>query len=132
MLQVFAEVASSKLGPYDLIGRLGGEEFAIVLTDTGREEALAVAERIRLAFEHAAANIDGRRFGGTVSIGMVAAEPGFIDVPALLGRADEALYCAKERGRNRVEIAQLKPAPDRARDLAESASPSRAAVQSAA
>jgi diguanylate cyclase (GGDEF)-like protein len=132
VLQVFAQVASSKLGPYDLIGRLGGEEFAIVLYDTGREEALAVAERIRLAFEDAAADIDGRRFGGTVSIGMVAAEPGFIDIPALLGRADEALYCAKERGRNRVEIAQLKPAPDRARELAESDSPSRAAVQSAA
>ena len=132
VLQVFAEVASSKLGPYDLIGRLGGEEFAVVLYDTGREEGFVVAERIRLAFEDAAANVDGRRVGGTVSIGMVAAEPGFIDIPALLGCADEALYCAKERGRNRVEIAQLKPAPDRARDLAEPAPPSRAAAQSAA
>jgi diguanylate cyclase (GGDEF)-like protein len=128
VLQMFAAVASAKLGPSDLIGRLGGEEFAIVLYDSGREKALAVAERIRLAFEDAAADIDGRPVGSTVSIGMVAAEAGLVDVPALLGRADEALYCAKERGRNRVEIALPEPVPDRVRDLAEPARPSRAAA----
>ena len=112
VLQVFAVVAS-KLGPNDLFGRLGGEEFAIVLYDAGREKGLAIAERIRLAFEDAAAEVDGRPVGGTVSIGMAISEPGLIDLPALLGRADEALYCAKERGRNRVEIASLKSAPER-------------------
>ena len=127
VLQMFAERASAKLGPCDLIGRLGGEEFAIVLHDSGREKALAVAERIRLAFEDAAADVDGRPIGGTVSIGMVVAEAGLIDVPALLGRADEALYCAKERGRNRVEMAP--PGPDRTRNLAEPARPSREAAQ---
>src|SRR6478609_4242493 len=50
VLQIFAEVASNKLGPYDLIGRLGGEEFAIVIYDSGRDKGLAIAERIRLAF----------------------------------------------------------------------------------
>jgi diguanylate cyclase (GGDEF)-like protein len=130
VLQVFAEVASAKLGPSDLIGRLGGEEFAIVLYDSGREKALAVAECIRLAFEDAAGHVDGRPVGTTVSIGMALAEAGFIDVPALLGRADEALYCAKERGRNRVEIAVSQAA--RARPLAEPARPRRAAAQGAA
>ena len=132
VLQMFAEVASATLGPSDLIGRLGGEEFAIVLYDSGREKALAVAECIRLAFEDAAADVDGRPVGGTVSIGMVAAQAGLADVPALLGRADEALYCAKERGRNRVEIALPEPVPNRVRDLAEPARPSRAVAQAVA
>jgi diguanylate cyclase (GGDEF)-like protein len=114
-LRLFAEVANAKLGPCDLIGRLGGEEFAILLCDSGREKALATAERIRLSFESAAAEVDGRPVCGTVSIGIVTAQADFIDLPALLARADEALYCAKERGRNRVELAQPQLAPDRSR-----------------
>jgi diguanylate cyclase (GGDEF)-like protein len=113
VLQVFAEVASSKLGPCDLIGRLGGEEFSIVLYDAGREKGLAIAERIRLTFENAAAAINGRPIGGTVSMGMVVSDDGVVDLPALLAQADEALYCAKERGRNRIELASLKLVLDR-------------------
>jgi diguanylate cyclase (GGDEF)-like protein len=128
-LRMFAEVASAKLGPCDLIGRLGGEEFAILLYDAGREKALATAERIRLAFEDAAAAVDSRPVHGTVSIGMVTAEAGLFDAPALLVRADEALYCAKERGRNRVEIAQPQLASGRLRELR---APARAAAQGAA
>jgi diguanylate cyclase (GGDEF)-like protein len=114
VLQVFSAVVASKLGPNDLFGRLGGEEFAVLLYDAGRENGHATAERIRLAYEEAAADVEGHPVGGTVSIGMAISEPGFIDLPALLGRADEALYCAKERGRNRVEIASLNSAPERA------------------
>jgi len=132
VLQMFAEVANAKLGPCDLIGRLGGEEFAIVLYDAGREKAQAIAECIRLGFEDAAADVEGRPIGGTVSIGMVVAETGLVDVPALLGRADEALYCAKERGRNRVEVALPQPVPDRARDLGEPVRRSRAAASGVA
>jgi diguanylate cyclase (GGDEF)-like protein len=128
-LRMFAEVASAKLGPCDLIGRLGGEEFAILLYDAGREKALATAERIRLAFEDAAAAVDDRPVHGTVSIGMVTAEAGLFDGPALLVRADEALYCAKERGRNRVEIAQPQLASERPLELR---APAQAAAQGAA
>lgn len=128
-LCMFAEVARAKIGPCDLIGRLGGEEFAIVLYDAGREKALATAERIRLAFETAAAEVDCRPVRSTVSIGMVTAEADFIDVPALLVRADEALYCAKERGRNRVEVAQPQLAPERPRELR---TPVRAVAKAAA
>jgi diguanylate cyclase (GGDEF)-like protein len=128
-LRMFADVVSAKLSPCDLIGRLGGEEFAILLHDAGREKALATGECIRLAFEHAAAMVDGRPVHGTVSIGMVTAEAGPFDAPALLVRADEALYCAKERGRNRVEIAQQQLAPGRPRGLR---APARAAAQGAA
>jgi diguanylate cyclase (GGDEF)-like protein len=114
VLRVFAEVASAKLGPCDLIGRLGGEEFSIVLYDAGRDKALATAERIRLSFETAAAEVSGRPVGGTVSMGMVVAENGLADLPALLVQADEALYCAKERGRNRIEMAPLELVLERA------------------
>ena len=78
------ETASGQAGPSDLIGRLGGEEFAILLHDAGREKGHAIAERMRLAFEERSRN-RGHPVGGTVSIGMVVAEPGFIDIPALLG-----------------------------------------------
>jgi predicted signal transduction protein with EAL and GGDEF domain len=73
--------------------------------------------------------VDGRPVHGTVSIGMVTTEAGLFDAPALLVRADEALYCAKERGRNRVEIAQPKLASERPRELR---APARAAAQGAA
>jgi diguanylate cyclase (GGDEF)-like protein len=134
VLQIFAETASAKLGPCDLIGRLGGEEFAIVLYDSGEEKGLAVAERIRLSFEDAAFEIDGRPIGGTVSMGMVVAESGLLDIPALLAQADEALYVAKETGRNRIEVASLQRVLDRAREaghqhvrpLARAAAPSAA------
>ena len=113
VLRVFADVASAKLGPNDLIGRLGGEEFAIVLYDSGHDKGLAIAERIRLAFETAAADVDGKEIGGTVSMGMVISEANLFDIPALLAQADEALYCAKERGRNRIEVASLDLALER-------------------
>jgi diguanylate cyclase (GGDEF)-like protein len=116
VLQVFAQAASSRLGDCDLIGRLGGEEFAIVLYDCGHDKGLAIAECIRMAFEDAAAGIDGRPIGGTVSMGMVIAEANLFDIPALLAQADEALYCAKERGRNRVEVASLQRVLERAKE----------------
>jgi diguanylate cyclase (GGDEF)-like protein len=123
VLQIFAEVASAKLGPRDFIGRLGGEEFALVLSDAGREKGLAIAERIRLSFETAGAAVDGHPIGATVSMGMVIAENGLRDVPSLLAQADEALYCAKERGRNRIEVAALNLTPESAQDDAPLAQP---------
>ena len=116
VLQVFAKTAAAKLGPYDMIGRLGGEEFAIVLYDAGRDRALAVAERIRLSFENEAMEFDGQEIGATVSMGMAICDDGAFDMSGLLAQADEALYCAKERGRNRVEVASLQMALDRAQE----------------
>jgi diguanylate cyclase (GGDEF)-like protein len=108
VLKIFAAAAGAKLGPDDLIGRLGGEEFAMVIYDAGHDKGLAIAERIRMSFETAAADVNGRAIGGTVSMGMALAETSLFDIPALLAQADEALYCAKERGRNRVEVASLQ------------------------
>ena len=108
VLQVFAESASANLKVSDLIGRLGGEEFAAVLYDVDRERALIMAERIRSTFAAAALEVDGRPVMATVSVGMVFNEDSTFDVSALLAQADQALYHAKERGRNRVEIASLE------------------------
>jgi diguanylate cyclase (GGDEF)-like protein len=129
VLQMFAKTASAALGPSDLIGRLGGEEFAIVLGDTDRDGGVAVAERIRTSFAEAAADIEGRPIGGSVSIGVAACDNGLVDIAALLAQADEALYCAKERGRNRVELASLELMVERAR---EAISPRMAAASNAA
>jgi diguanylate cyclase (GGDEF)-like protein len=107
VLQVFAETASGTLGAGDLLGRLGGEEFAALLYDTDREKAVAVAERMRTAFAEAASMVDGHSVGATVSIGLVVDQGAPFDLPALLALADEGLYVAKERGRNRVEVASL-------------------------
>jgi diguanylate cyclase (GGDEF)-like protein len=105
VLQVFAQTASANIRPADLIGRLGGEEFAVLLCNAGRERALVTAERIRSSFAEVAIEVDGRPVAATVSIGMVMGEGKAIDVPGLLVLADQALYRAKERGRNRVEVA---------------------------
>ncbi len=113
VLQVFAETATAAVRPADLVGRLGGEEFAVVLYDAAREKALVMAESLRLAFAEAAHNVDGRPVSATISIGMVLSEPGPLDTATLLAQADQALYCAKERGRNRTEIASLALVTDR-------------------
>ena len=108
VLQVFAETAAENLGAFDLLGRLGGEEFSAVLIDAGPETAMARAERIRAAFADHAGKVDGQPVNATVSIGVAFCENGPLDVTALLAQADQALYYAKERGRNRVEAASLE------------------------
>lgn len=67
-----------------------------------------MAERIRESFAQAAQDVDGRPVCATVSIGLVHCEAAVLDVPELLAQADQALYYAKERGRNRVEVATLE------------------------
>jgi diguanylate cyclase (GGDEF)-like protein len=108
VLQIFAVTARESLKSFDLIGRLGGEEFAVVIADGNYDNALAIAERIRIDFAEAAAVIEGNGVGATASIG-VALIGRSADEVSLLGEADRALYRAKDRGRNRVEISD----PDR-------------------
>jgi len=105
VLAIFADAARKSMRGSDLVGRLGGEEFAAVLTETSREKAVEVAERIRLIFAQMAGEVDALPVGATVSIGLVHCLDRTLDIPDLLTRADHALYYAKERGRNRVEVA---------------------------
>jgi diguanylate cyclase (GGDEF)-like protein len=108
VLEIFTDAASHSIRSTDLIGRLGGEEFAAVLSDTSRDKALAIAERIRETFAQASQEVDGRPVCATVSIGLVHCEGAALDISELLAQADQALYFAKEHGRNRVEIASLE------------------------
>jgi diguanylate cyclase (GGDEF)-like protein len=87
----------------DSVGRLGGEEFAVLLPDTGADTALAVAERLRHELDRA-----DDAAGYTVSIGVATLHPGET-VAAMLSRADTALYAAKAGGRNAVAGARALP-----------------------
>lgn len=105
VLQIFAESTRETIRAADLFGRLGGEEFSAVLRNVRSEDAIAIAESIHRHFVEAAAYVEGYAVGATVSVGVVLSEESGLDMPELLARADRALYSAKERGRNRVEVA---------------------------
>jgi diguanylate cyclase (GGDEF)-like protein len=107
VLAIFAEAARKSMRVSDLIGRMGGEEFAAILVETSRDKALEVAERIRASFAHLAQEVDGYRVDATVSIGLVHCLERNLNIAELLTQADHALYYAKERGRNRTEIAAI-------------------------
>jgi diguanylate cyclase (GGDEF)-like protein len=113
VLQVFAQVGSHCIRHADLFGRLGGEEFAVILFDVARDRALAMAEEIRASFAASSGESEGRSVTATVSIGIVVSHDAVLDLSALLAQADHALYRAKENGRNRIEIASIELVLDR-------------------
>jgi diguanylate cyclase (GGDEF)-like protein len=118
VLEIFAESARHSVRASDLLGRLGGEEFAAVLCDMSRDKAVGVAERIRESFARASLEVDNRPVCATVSIGLVHCQSETLDVAELMAQADQALYIAKERGRNRVEVATLEMMLNKAAELA--------------
>ena len=119
VLQIFARTAQEAIKVPDLLGRLGGEEFAVLLHDVGPERAAARAELIRTSFAEAAAEVDGYPVNATLSVGMVCSRGGAFDLGELLTQADHALYEAKERGRNRIEISSREQIQKRRDTLAE-------------
>ena len=104
VIKLLAATAKKTLRQTDVFGRLGGEEFAAFLGNTDEKGAVIVAERVRIAFLEAAKVVDGIKIGATVSIGVTFTTNYKDEVDALLARADEALYEAKNAGRNRVMI----------------------------
>jgi diguanylate cyclase (GGDEF)-like protein len=110
VLQIFAGKTTSVMRDSDLLGRLGGEEFAAVLYNVSPDKAVALAERIRAAFAEATVEVDGYAVEATLSIGVVVHQGAPLDVPELLLQADQALYYAKEHGRDRVEVAAFDDA----------------------
>lgn len=96
----FVERVNTHLRSQDQMGRLGGEEFVLLLPETTADEAWVVAERIRESSAKA-----GNDVRYTVSMGIATLREEDHSVQALLARADEALYRAKGNGRNRIEFA---------------------------
>jgi diguanylate cyclase (GGDEF)-like protein len=101
-LRAVATELSRMLRTYDLIGRFGGEEFVILVPDTTLEGVAHLAERARSMI--AALTVPGHDASLSASFGVTAAVGGQPDADTLLRQADEALYRAKARGRNQVEI----------------------------
>lgn len=107
-LRAFAAVCRAQLRTSDVFGRIGGEEFAVLLPATDAAAALAVAERIRAALAATPLDLGGAAATPvTVSIGVASRRADGALLEALLLAADEALYAAKRGGRNRVVAASV-------------------------
>lgn len=102
-LKCIANCMATNLRPHDLLVRYGGEEFAILLPDTDIGNAKLLADRLRCMIAETEIQNDGGNFNVTLSIGIATAGAGQ-SLEALINEADRALYLAKERGRNRVEV----------------------------
>jgi diguanylate cyclase (GGDEF)-like protein len=101
VLDLFAAVARKTMRGDDVIGRIGGEEFVAIIFGK-LADACVAGDRVRAAFERAAAGAESPQIPATVSIGIACGVP-TASIDTLISRADAALYRAKSNGRNRVE-----------------------------
>jgi diguanylate cyclase (GGDEF)-like protein len=104
VLQEFARRCQRSVREVDLVGRYGGEELIIILPETDRDTAVRVAERLREAISDHPFAIPVGDVTVTVSIGVATKDEHTPHIEALIARADQALYIAKHKGRNRVAI----------------------------
>lgn len=112
VLRIVSRLCRAHIREVDIIGRMGGEEFAILLPQTGYPAALEVAERLRAAIAQTTLPLtNGPMLRFTVSMGGCVFSGRQLDVDALLKAADQALYAAKRNGRNRVEFHQDESSP---------------------
>lgn len=104
------EIARAQLRPSDFIARIGGEEFTILLPDTGLEGGRIIANRIRAAIADRVIAHQGAAISVTASFGVTALTPEQAELDVALNRADVALYAAKKGGRNQVCLDETTPA----------------------
>ena len=104
VLILFGGILRRVLRPNDIVGRIGGEEFALALSGAGPEAALAIAERIRASFAAEGQFFEGTPVGATVSAGVATIPPNGPAIDDVLAAADRALYKAKSRGRNQIAV----------------------------
>lgn len=102
VIQSVAESCQSSLRPHDKFARVGGEEFCILLPDTAKKAASAVAEKLKDIVSNTSISTANDNITVTVSIGVSEVEQTDSEHTALLDRADEKMYQAKNTGRNRV------------------------------
>jgi len=105
VLRAFAGALVRLMRSHDAVGRIGGEEFAMLLPETGASGAQRVAERIAAACRQIAVPAPGRPGRVSVSLGAATVQPADASVDDVLRRADTALYEAKRAGRDRVAVA---------------------------
>ena len=105
VLRIFGGLLMGRLRGSDQVGRLGGEEFLVVLPETTAAMALSLAEELRRNLERELIEVLGHPLRPTCSLGVAELKPGDPDGGALLARADAALYRAKAEGRNRCATA---------------------------
>jgi diguanylate cyclase (GGDEF)-like protein len=104
-LQAVALAINDQLRKSDILGRYGGEEFAVILPETGVIEAKHVSERIRQVVAESIVSPQIEQLRVTISIGIVCSQPNVDDnLPSLLNQADMALYRSKQNGRNTTSI----------------------------
>lgn len=105
VLQEVADCIKQSSREYDILCRYGGEEFLIILPETGLSTAITVAERYRQKIAEAVIEIDQQKLRLTISIGVTEAQSDETETrDMVIARADEALYQAKEQGRNQVVV----------------------------
>ncbi|QLA18710.1 sensor domain-containing diguanylate cyclase [Desulfolutivibrio sulfoxidireducens] len=104
VLTALGRIARETLRTVDILGRIGGEEFAALLPETGLEEAARIAERLRRAVSAMELDTGAAPLSVTISLGVAQWTGPGEDLEALLKRADEAMYRAKEAGRDRAEL----------------------------
>lgn len=103
VLKRLSELCAATLRNIDIIGRIGGEEFAVLLPETGSECAMETAERLRLAIAATQVKLDsGLPLRFTASFGVTTLHDKDANIDMLMNQADQALYQAKNEGRNRV------------------------------
>ena len=105
VLRHVSGLCTTTVGELGTLGRYGGEEFAVCLPRMDLEQAVEMAEQIRSVVESSAVEDQGRQLSVTLSLGVAQLQPGE-SLDDVLGRADEALYEAKEKGRNQVCASQ--------------------------
>jgi len=105
VLSTFSDMCRKALRPSDTLVRYGGEEFVVILPETGLDAAVSVAGRIRQQWQETAVSTNPQVRGLTVSIGVSALRGDDDNLDPILERIDKAMYRAKELGRDRVEVA---------------------------
>ena len=106
VLQEFARRCKHSVREVDLVGRYGGEELIVLMPETDRETALQVAERLREAIATIPIQIFDQSISVTVSIGVATQDENTTDLETLIARADQAMYIAKHKGRDRVAMSR--------------------------
>ena len=106
VLQEFAKRCKNSVREVDLVGRYGGEELIILLPETDRKTSMQVAERLRVCIAEYPIRVFDKEISVTVSIGVATQDENTIHLETLIARADQAMYIAKHKGRNKVAMSK--------------------------